>query len=177
MSVHSVSSLLCFHLTRCLSQCVRPIYCLLLIHSCACACLPDWVWVSTTSGWLRTAAYHTSLISGSCIWKTTGWPACPWVCQTWSTCRCEILNMNKTCPIHTCTIIDFCFVFQVVYLHSNNISRVEVNDFCPLGFGMKRAFYNGISLFGNPVNYWEVQPAAFRCVGERLAIQFGNYKK
>ncbi|XP_028848648.1 biglycan b [Denticeps clupeoides] len=66
---------------------------------------------------------------------------------------------------------------QVVYLHSNNISQVGMNDFCPQGFGMKRTFYNGISLFGNPVNYWEVQPAAFRCVSDRLAIQFGNYKK
>lgn len=66
---------------------------------------------------------------------------------------------------------------QVVYLHSNNISDVGVDDFCPRGFGMKRTFYNGISLFDNPVQYWEVQPAAFRCVNDRLAIQFGNYKK
>ncbi|XP_028265365.1 biglycan b [Parambassis ranga] len=66
---------------------------------------------------------------------------------------------------------------QVVYLHSNNISQVGVDDFCPRGFGTKRTFYNGISLFGNPVNYWEVQPATFRCVSDRLSIQFGNYKK
>ncbi|XP_067399286.1 biglycan [Emydura macquarii macquarii] len=66
---------------------------------------------------------------------------------------------------------------QVVYLHANNITQVGVNDFCPVGFGVKRAYYNGISLFGNPVPYWEVQPAAFRCVSDRLAIQFGNYKK
>ncbi|XP_056588485.1 biglycan b [Triplophysa dalaica] len=66
---------------------------------------------------------------------------------------------------------------QVVYLHSNNISQVDVSDFCPRGFGIKRSFYHGISLYGNPVNYWEVQPATFRCVTDRLAIQFGNYKK
>ncbi|XP_035761502.1 biglycan b [Neolamprologus brichardi] len=66
---------------------------------------------------------------------------------------------------------------QVVYLHSNNISQVGVDDFCPRGFGMKRTFYNGISLFSNPVKYWEVQPAAFRCVSDRFTIQFGNYKK
>lgn len=66
---------------------------------------------------------------------------------------------------------------QVVYLHSNNIGQVGVDDFCPRGFGMKRTFYNGISLFSNPVNYWEVQPATFRCVSDRHAIQFGNYKK
>ncbi|KAF6719708.1 Biglycan [Oryzias melastigma] len=66
---------------------------------------------------------------------------------------------------------------QVVYLHSNSISKVDVDDFCPRGFGMKRTFYNGISLFDNPVNYWDVQPATFRCVNDRYAIQFGNYKK
>ncbi|XP_061592024.1 biglycan b [Cololabis saira] len=66
---------------------------------------------------------------------------------------------------------------QVVYLHSNRISQIGVNDFCLRGFGMKRTFYNGISLFDNPVNYWEVQPATFRCVSDRFAIQFGNYKK
>ncbi|XP_065427079.1 LOW QUALITY PROTEIN: biglycan [Chrysemys picta bellii] len=66
---------------------------------------------------------------------------------------------------------------QVVYLHANDITQVGVNDFCPVGFGVKRAYYNGISLFGNPVPYWEVQPATFRCVTDRLAIQFGNYKK
>lgn len=65
----------------------------------------------------------------------------------------------------------------MVYLHTNNITEVGVNDFCPVGFGVKRAYYNGISLFGNPVPYWEVQPATFRCVTDRLAIQFGNYKK
>nr|BAG60276.1 unnamed protein product [Homo sapiens] len=68
-------------------------------------------------------------------------------------------------------------LLQVVYLHSNNITKVGVNDFCPMGFGVKRAYYNGISLFNNPVPYWEVQPATFRCVTDRLAIQFGNYKK
>ncbi|KAI1892169.1 hypothetical protein AGOR_G00130500 [Albula goreensis] len=63
---------------------------------------------------------------------------------------------------------------QVVYLHSNNISQVDVNDFCPRGFGMKKTFYNGISLFSNPIKYWEVQPATFRCVSSRHAIQFGD---
>uniref|UniRef100_A0A3B3RYV6 Biglycan n=1 Tax=Paramormyrops kingsleyae TaxID=1676925 RepID=A0A3B3RYV6_9TELE len=86
------------------------------------------------------------------------------------------------CPTAPATAVLFSvpsrqFSPQVVYLHSNNISRVGINDFCPLGFGMKRTFYNGISLFGNPVSYWDVQPATFRCVSDRLAIQFGNYKK
>ncbi|XP_041954510.1 biglycan b [Alosa sapidissima] len=66
---------------------------------------------------------------------------------------------------------------QIVYLHENTISAVDVNDFCPRHYATKRTFYNGISLYGNPVNYWEVQPATFRCVFDRLAIQFGNNKK
>nr|Q9GKQ6.2 RecName: Full=Biglycan; AltName: Full=Bone/cartilage proteoglycan I; AltName: Full=PG-S1; Flags: Precursor [Sus scrofa] len=40
-------------------------------------------------------------------------------------------------------------LLQVVYLHTNNITKVGVNDFCPVGFGVKRAYYNGISLFNN----------------------------
>ncbi|XP_076840742.1 biglycan b [Brachyhypopomus gauderio] len=66
---------------------------------------------------------------------------------------------------------------QVVYLHSNSISQVGVDDFCPRGYGTKRIFYQGISLYGNPVPYWEVQPSTFRCVYDRLAIHFGNYRK
>lgn len=66
---------------------------------------------------------------------------------------------------------------QVAYLHSNNISHVGINDFCSTGFGFKRASYHGISLFDNPVNYWDVQPSTFRCVTDRMAIQFGNYRK
>uniref|UniRef100_A0A4W3IDI6 Asporin n=1 Tax=Callorhinchus milii TaxID=7868 RepID=A0A4W3IDI6_CALMI len=66
---------------------------------------------------------------------------------------------------------------QVVYLHNNNISSVDVNDFCPRGSGIKRAFYNGISLFGNPVKYWEIQPASFRCVSSAYGLHLGNFKK
>ncbi|XP_017323844.1 biglycan a [Ictalurus punctatus] len=66
---------------------------------------------------------------------------------------------------------------QVVYLHSNNITSVKVNDFCPTGFGVKKVFYNGISLFGNPIEYWEIQPATFRCVTDSMAVQLGNHKK
>uniref|UniRef100_A0A8C7MHA0 Biglycan n=1 Tax=Oncorhynchus kisutch TaxID=8019 RepID=A0A8C7MHA0_ONCKI len=66
---------------------------------------------------------------------------------------------------------------QVVYLHSNYISQVDMNDFCPEGFGVKKTYYNGISLFDNPINYWEVEPATFRCVSNRMAVQFGNHKK
>ncbi|XP_074537955.1 biglycan-like [Halichoeres trimaculatus] len=63
---------------------------------------------------------------------------------------------------------------QVIYLHSNNISSVELNDFCPKPFSMKRTLYNGISLFDNPLNYWEIQPSTFYCVSSSRAIHFGN---
>ncbi|KAI1882127.1 hypothetical protein AGOR_G00247480 [Albula goreensis] len=66
---------------------------------------------------------------------------------------------------------------QVVYLHSNKIAAVGTEDFCPPGFNTKKAMYSGISLFSNPVPYWEVQPITFRCVFDRSAIQLGNYRK
>ncbi|XP_029969257.1 decorin [Salarias fasciatus] len=66
---------------------------------------------------------------------------------------------------------------QVVYLHANNIDAVGTEDFCPPGFNTKKAMYSGISLFSNPVSYWEVQPVTFRCVFDRSAIQLGNYRK
>ncbi|KAG5830806.1 hypothetical protein ANANG_G00314490 [Anguilla anguilla] len=66
---------------------------------------------------------------------------------------------------------------QVVYLHNNKIAAVGTEDFCPPGFNTKKAMYSGISLFSNPVPYWEVQPITFRCVFDRSAIQLGNYRK
>lgn len=65
---------------------------------------------------------------------------------------------------------------QVVYLHNNNISAVGANDFCPPGYNTKKASYSGVSLFSNPVQYWEIQPSTFRCVHVHSAIQLGNYK-
>lgn len=65
---------------------------------------------------------------------------------------------------------------QVVYLHNNKIASVGINDFCPLGYNTKKASYSGVSLFSNPVQYWEIQPSAFRCIHERSAVQIGNYK-
>uniref|UniRef100_A0A3B1INT6 Decorin n=1 Tax=Astyanax mexicanus TaxID=7994 RepID=A0A3B1INT6_ASTMX len=66
---------------------------------------------------------------------------------------------------------------QVIYLHSNKISVVGTEDFCPPSYNTKKAMYSGISLFSNPVPYWEVQPITFRCVFDRSAIQLGNYRK
>ncbi|XP_026085878.1 decorin-like [Carassius auratus] len=66
---------------------------------------------------------------------------------------------------------------QVIYLHANKIAAVGTEDFCPPGYNTKKAMYSGISLFSNPVPYWEVQPITFRCVFDRSAIQLGNYRK
>ncbi|XP_015208366.1 decorin [Lepisosteus oculatus] len=66
---------------------------------------------------------------------------------------------------------------QVIYLHNNKIAAVGTEDFCPPGYNTKKAMYSGISLFSNPVPYWEVQPVTFRCVFDRSAIQLGNYRK
>ncbi|GAA6071045.1 decorin-like [Tachysurus ichikawai] len=66
---------------------------------------------------------------------------------------------------------------QVIYLHANKIATVGTEDFCPPSFNTKKAMYSGISLFSNPVPYWEVQPITFRCVFDRSAVQLGNYRK
>ncbi|CAN0003095.1 biglycan-like [Lampetra fluviatilis] len=67
---------------------------------------------------------------------------------------------------------------NVVYLHSNKIKEVKPTDFCPTVFSPKRAQYAGISLYDNPIKYWEVPPSVFRCVHSHNAIHFGsNYRK
>ncbi|CAL8336077.1 unnamed protein product [Lota lota] len=66
---------------------------------------------------------------------------------------------------------------QVVYLHANKISSVGINDFCPIGIGSKKKMYTGISLFANSFKYWNVQPAAFRCVSGGRAVQLGNFRR
>ncbi|XP_001362152.1 asporin [Monodelphis domestica] len=68
---------------------------------------------------------------------------------------------------------------QIIFLHHNNITKVGVNDFCPLAGAArkKKSLYSAISLFNNPVKYWELQPAAFRCVLSPLSLQLGNFRK
>ncbi|XP_041638593.1 asporin [Cheilinus undulatus] len=66
---------------------------------------------------------------------------------------------------------------QVIYLHGNKISSVGINDFCPINPSAKKNLYTGISLFANPVKYWEIQPATFRCVSGRRGVQLGNFRK
>lgn len=65
---------------------------------------------------------------------------------------------------------------QVVYLHNNRITSVSTNDFCGQDYYAKKNLYSGISLFNNPVPYWEIQPITFRCAMNRAAIQLGNFK-
>ncbi|KFP75173.1 Asporin, partial [Acanthisitta chloris] len=48
---------------------------------------------------------------------------------------------------------------QVVFLHSNHIAKLGVNDFCPTGRRKKKALYSGISLFNNPVKECFCPPA------------------
>eukprot|EP00066_Takifugu_rubripes_P007463 XP_003973043.1 PREDICTED: asporin [Takifugu rubripes] len=73
--------------------------------------------------------------------------------------------------------LDHLSYLQVIFLHGNKISKVGVNDFCPINPSMKKNKYAIISLFANPVKYWEVNPATFRCVTGRRSIQLGNFKK
>ncbi|TSM44104.1 Asporin [Bagarius yarrelli] len=66
---------------------------------------------------------------------------------------------------------------QVVYLHANSITSVGVNDFCPTRTKVKKAMYSGISLFANPVKYWQIQPATFRCASGPRSLQLGNFRR
>ncbi|XP_017305654.1 asporin [Ictalurus punctatus] len=66
---------------------------------------------------------------------------------------------------------------QVVYFHANNINSVGVNDFCPTRSKVKKALYSGISLFANPVKYWQIQPATFRCASGQRSLQLGNFRR
>ncbi|KAL3058133.1 hypothetical protein OYC64_010337 [Pagothenia borchgrevinki] len=66
---------------------------------------------------------------------------------------------------------------QMIYLHGNKINSVGVNDFCPMEPSFKKNLYTGISLFANPVKYWDIQPATFRCVSGRRGVQLGNFRK
>ncbi|XP_073700179.1 asporin [Garra rufa] len=66
---------------------------------------------------------------------------------------------------------------QVMYLHANSISYVGVNDFCPSRTRAKKSLYTRISLFANPVKYWEIQPPTFRCVSSHNSVQLGNHRK
>ncbi|XP_013870760.1 asporin [Austrofundulus limnaeus] len=66
---------------------------------------------------------------------------------------------------------------RVIYLHGNKIKDVGFNDFCPTSLSVKKNPYTAISLFANPVKSWNIQPATFRCVTSRRAVQLGNFRK
>ncbi|KAM6215108.1 decorin isoform 2-T2 [Rhynchocyon petersi] len=65
---------------------------------------------------------------------------------------------------------------HIVYLHNNNISEIGADDFCVHGYNGRKASYTSLSLYGNPVQYWEILPSTFRCVYVPGAIQLGNFK-
>lgn len=65
---------------------------------------------------------------------------------------------------------------QVVYLHNNNISEVGQHDFCLPSYQTRKTSYTAVSLYSNPVRYWQIHPHTFRCVFGRSTIQLGNYK-
>jgi hypothetical protein len=71
----------------------------------------------------------------------------------------------------------FIYLQQIIFLHYNSIAKVGVNDFCPTVPKMKKSLYSAISLFNNPMKYWEIQPATFRCVLGRMSVQLGNVGK
>ncbi|TRY90363.1 hypothetical protein DNTS_006491 [Danionella cerebrum] len=62
-----------------------------------------------------------------------------------------------------------------LHLESNALTSIPPG--LPEHKYIQKAMYSGISLFSNPVPYWEVQPITFRCVFDRSAIQLGNYRK
>uniref|UniRef100_UPI00358E575C biglycan-like n=1 Tax=Myxine glutinosa TaxID=7769 RepID=UPI00358E575C len=66
-----------------------------------------------------------------------------------------------------------------VYLNSNHITEIHADDFCPKAFHQsKRALYVAITMYDNPVKYWDAPRSAFRCVTSHSAVHFGNnYRK
>ncbi|KAL4604893.1 biglycan-like isoform X1 [Arapaima gigas] len=87
------------------------------------------------------------------------------------------LHLNNNNLVEVPTGLAYMSHLQVVYLHGNNISKIEANDFCSDTSDVARASYSSISLFSNPVKYWEVDPKAFRCVNNAVGVQFGNARK
>uniref|UniRef100_A0A3B4AXP2 LRRNT domain-containing protein n=1 Tax=Periophthalmus magnuspinnatus TaxID=409849 RepID=A0A3B4AXP2_9GOBI len=66
---------------------------------------------------------------------------------------------------------------QVVFLHSNKIRSIGMNDFCPVREEDPHRLYTTISLFSNPVKYWEIRPGTFRCAASSKAIHMQHYRR
>lgn len=96
-----------------------------------------------------------------------------WHCSKPQSPTCQGIFSN----FHSNSCIFLFLSLQVVFLHSNHIAKLGVNDFCPTGRRKKKALYSGISLFNNPVKYWQVQPSTFRCILARNSVQLGNFLK
>ncbi|XP_032898829.1 decorin-like [Amblyraja radiata] len=60
---------------------------------------------------------------------------------------------------------------MALYLNDNHVAHVKSGDFCPQYDDPTKTPYSRISLYGNPIPYWEIQPGVFRCALDWIFIQ------
>eukprot|EP00062_Callorhinchus_milii_P014199 gi/632963306/ref/XP_007897806.1/ PREDICTED: decorin-like [Callorhinchus milii] len=60
---------------------------------------------------------------------------------------------------------------MALYLNDNHIAHVRENDFCPTKEDSLKTPYSRISLYGNPIPYWEIEPGIFYCAVDWIFIQ------
>uniref|UniRef100_A0A8C4X010 Decorin n=1 Tax=Eptatretus burgeri TaxID=7764 RepID=A0A8C4X010_EPTBU len=66
---------------------------------------------------------------------------------------------------------------RAVFLHNNDISALDAEAFCRTNGRVKKTLYTAISLYGNPIHYWDVPPSIYRCTAGNGALQLGNLRK
>ncbi|XP_069798684.1 decorin-like [Narcine bancroftii] len=64
-----------------------------------------------------------------------------------------------------------CKTPRALYLNDNQIAHIKSGDFCPLVNDPTKSPYSRISLYGNPIPYWEIEPGVFRCALDWIFIQ------
>ncbi|XP_051891035.1 decorin-like [Pristis pectinata] len=60
---------------------------------------------------------------------------------------------------------------MALYLNDNQIAHIKSGDFCPQVDDPTKSPYSRISLYGNPIPYWEIEPEVFRCALDWIFIQ------
>ncbi|XP_078276352.1 decorin-like [Rhinoraja longicauda] len=60
---------------------------------------------------------------------------------------------------------------MALYLNDNHVAHIRSGDFCPQFDDPTKTPYGRISLYGNPIPYWEIQPGVFRCALDWIFIQ------
>uniref|UniRef100_UPI00398F8A32 decorin-like n=1 Tax=Pristiophorus japonicus TaxID=55135 RepID=UPI00398F8A32 len=60
---------------------------------------------------------------------------------------------------------------MALYLNDNQIAHVKGDDFCPKIDDPQKSPYSRISLYGNPIPDWEIEPGVFRCAVDWIFIQ------